>query len=433
MNQPHEFLDKVADLLRHPLPLLAEVELIDYVRSFLRRGGAFLDARQRHGSPIYLFDEKTLLKRAQQFVTAFKNVFSEFRVFYAVKSNNHEALAQSLVNFGLGLDVSSGGELELALRCGCRNIIFSGPGKTDTELRLAAANHAKVTVLMDSFRELERLEQLARQQNHKVRAGVRLTTEEHGLWRKFGIPLSTLESFMDQALKYSHVDLVGLQFHTSWNRDPTPQVAFLARLGQTLRKLPQSHCSALKFIDIGGGYWPSRGEWLQAAGTPSGRLCQVVLPEVQPSTEHYKLPAQPIETFARHIGAAMSTYIFPFVNCGILAEPGRWLCDDAMHILLTVIDKKDEDLVITDAGTNIIGWERFETDYAPVINLSRPSETEHECFILGSLCTPHDVWGYRYFGDGIEPGDVLLIPGQGAYTYSLRQEFIKPLANVISL
>jgi diaminopimelate decarboxylase len=121
------------------------------------------------------------------------------------------------------------------------------------------------------------------------------------------------------------------------------------------------------------------------------------------------------------------------VDCLFYAEPGRWLCNDAMHILLTVVDKKSEDLVITDGGTNIIGWERFETDYFPVINLSRPSKSEHKCFILGSLCTPHDVWGYGYFGKGIEPGDLLLIPNQGAYTYSLRQEFIKPLPEVVAL
>jgi diaminopimelate decarboxylase len=104
-----------------------------------------------------------------------------------------------------------------------------------------------------------------------------------------------------------------------------------------------------------------------------------------------------------------------------------------MHILLTVVDKKAKDLIITDGGTNIIGWERFEHDYAPIINLSRPALTEHECLILGSLCTPHDVWGYGYFGDGIEIGDALLIPGQGAYTYSLRQKFIKPQAKVVPL
>jgi diaminopimelate decarboxylase len=64
------------------------------------------------------------------------------------------------------------------------------------------------------------------------------------------------------------------------------------------------------------------------------------------------------------------------------------------------------------------------------LNLSRPSLTERPCHILGSLCTPHDVWGYFYFGEAIQPGDVLMIPTQGAYTYSLRQNFIKPLPEV---
>ena len=34
-------------------------------------------------------------------------------------------------------------------------------------------------------------------------------------------------------------------------------------------------------------------------------------------------------------------------------------------------------------------------------------------------------------GEGIEPGDLLTIPCQGAYTYSLQQEFIKPLPRVM--
>ena len=102
-----------------------------------------------------------------------------------------------------------------------------------------------------------------------------------------------------------------------------------------------------------------------------------------------------------------------------------------MHLLMSVVDKKAPDLVITDAGTNAIGWERFETDYFPVLNLTRPALTETPCHVLGSLCTPHDVWGYAYWGSGIEVGDVLLIPTQGAYTYSLRQHFIKPLPQVV--
>jgi diaminopimelate decarboxylase len=100
---------------------------------------------------------------------------------------------------------------------------------------------------------------------------------------------------------------------------------------------------------------------------------------------------------------------------------------------MSVIDKKSEDIVITDAGTNAIGWERFESDYFPVINLSQPALIENQCHILGCLCTPHDVWGYSYWGSEIGRGDVLLIPMQGAYTYSLRQNFIKGLPEFVSL
>ena len=77
--------------------------------------------------------------------------------------------------------------------------------------------------------------------------------------------------------------------------------------------------------------------------------------------------------------------------------------------------------------------EDFETDYFPVMNLSRPSVDEHACYVLGSLCTPHDVWGYAYHGSDIRPGDALLVPTQGAYTYSLRQQFIKPLPRTVLL
>ena len=146
------------------------------------------------------------------------------------------------------------------------------------------------------------------------------------------------------------------------------------------------------------------------------------------------MPATAIEEFADRISAAIHEHLFTVVpDCRICLEPGRWICNDAVHLLITVIDKKAPDLVITDAGTNAVGWERFETDYFPILNLTRPSLHEKPCHILGSLCTPHDVWGYMYFGDDIQPGDILMIPTQGAYTYSLKQNFIKPLPAVYTI
>ena len=433
MCGPDDVLKRAADLLAHPTPWLDRGELDAFVQSFLDRRDQFLDVCRRCGSPLYVLEEQVLRDRAAEFTSAFRREVPDLRVYYAVKSNNHPAVAATLVRAGLGLDVSSGLELELALSCGADDIVFSGPGKTEAELALAVANRERVTLLLDSFGELARLEAAAAGAGATMRAGVRLTTDERGLWRKFGIPLARLAEFLDAAAACPHVRLCGLQFHTSWNLSPAAQVSFVARLGAVLGELDARRRAAIEFIDIGGGFWPPRGEWLQPEGTPEGKLRQAAGVPACAERRPHRLPATPIAEFARQIGAAVRTHLLPHVRCRICAEPGRWLCHDAMHILLTVVDRKADDLAITDGGTNAIGWERFESDYFPVINLSRPSLTERECYVLGSLCTPHDVWGYAYHGADIRAGDVLLIPTQGAYTHSLRQEFIKPLPKVAVL
>lgn len=420
-------LKQAAEILRRQTPLLDRDKLATYVQSFLSRRDAFLAVTRRHGSPLYVLDEPALFDRAYRFSEAFQREIPRVHLFYALKSNHHPAIASRLAGCGMGLDVSSGLELQTALAIPDVPIIFSGPGKTLPELALAVAHADRVTVLIDSFGELARLEQAASAAGVTMPAGVRLTNDERGLWRKFGIPPADLERFMTDADGCAHVKLGGLQFHSSWNMDPERQVAFISRLGALLGQLPAHRRAPISFIDIGGGYWPEAGEWLQEAGTPEGRLRQLLQPEAFGTSGPYGYPSTPIDLFAERLGRAVKTELRPRIDCRIFAEPGRWLCHDAMHILLTVIDKKGDDLVITDGATNAIGWERFETDYFPVINLSRPDRQERPGLVLGSLCTPHDVWGYGYYGTDIQPGDILLMPSQGAYTYSLRQNFIKPV------
>ncbi len=412
-------------------PLLDPAELDAFVRSFIARRDVFLSLAAEHGSPLYVIEEAVLAGRANRFASAFRAELPDVRVYYAVKTNNCPEVARLLVRAGLGLDVSSGLELELALDAGAADIVFSGPGKTDAELAAAVRHRDRATVLIDSFGELERLDRVAAGAGGQVRAGVRLMADERGLWRKFGIRLDELPSFFGRAAACPNVRLCGLQFHTSWNLDPGRQAAFIERLGAALRRLDAPHRSAIEFLDVGGGFWPPQGEWLLPAATPEGKLRDAVSMSEPEPLVHHRLPAAPIEAFARDIGNAVRAHVFPSGGCRVCAEPGRWLVHDAMHILLTVIDRKADDLVITDAGTNAVGWERFESDYFPVINLTRPSAVERACHVLGSLCTPHDVWGYAFHGEDIRPGDVLLIPTQGAYTWSLRQQFIKPLPKVV--
>jgi len=286
---------------------------------------------------------------------------------------------------------------------------------------------------MDSFAELDRLQAAAEAAGVTARAGVRLTTDERGLWRKFGLPLADMPAFFAASAQRPNVDLRGVQFHTSWNMDATAQEGFIARLGQALAGMAPGLRARVEFVDVGGGYWPPAGEWLHATATPEGRLAEAVLASGRPPLGHFRFAAAPLSDFARRIAAAVRTHLAPHAPCRLHLEPGRWVCHEGMSILLTVLDRKGGDIAITDAGTNAIGWERFESDYFPLINLTRPSLDEKPFYVLGSLCTPHDVWGYFYFGEDIQPGDTLLIPCQGAYTYSLRQNFIKPLPKVARL
>jgi diaminopimelate decarboxylase len=392
-----------------------------FVKGYLLRKDTYLDLFAAQGRrPLWIFDKVALTGHAEKFRSAFEKRLDDCAFFYAMKSNNYPDIARILCNCGFGLDVSSGIELAEALASGAKKIEFSGPGKTNEELELALAHTDKVTVLMDSFSELERLKVLTEKHRTVIHTGIRILPP--GGWEKFGIVLSDLGRFFSAAASCSFIKLDGIQFHTSWNMDSTRQITALRALSLELKTWQPETAAQIKFLDIGGGYWPEEGEWLQgkqaAKGCSAGRTWN---------------PSATIEQAAEELSAVIKSDIFPLVRCQIRFEPGRWIVNDAMHILVSVIDKKSDICVITDGATNTVGWDRFQSDYFPVINLTHPAAEEHECRIYGSLCDPHDAWGFSYCGSSIEAGDVLLIPDQGAYTYSLQQHFIKPLPRVIPL
>jgi len=424
---------RLKDVLRRRPAPLDPTRIKDYVAGHLARRDAYLRMWEEHGRrPVFVLDRDALVDAAFRFREAFLARLAEVRFFYALKSNSHPEVAGTVAAEGFGLDVSSGLELRTALAAGAEEIVFSGPGKTEEELALAVAHADRTTVLMDSFGELERLSGLTSAQGCSIRAGVRLTPPLPGDWRKFGVPLLRLREFWQAAEMSPFVRLEGIQFHTSWNMSAKAQVETIQALGEEIAGWPKWLSRQIRFLDIGGGFWPERGEWLQDGATDQGRLEGILRPGEPDWKKRYYVPADPLDRFADALAEALRKWVFPTVRCRLCVEPGRWLCNDAMHLLLSVVDKKENDLVITDAGTNAVGWERFEQDYVPVVNLTRPSLTEHGCLVLGSLCTPRDVWGYSYWGGDIQFDDVLLIPDQGAYAYSLRQEFIKPVPKVVT-
>jgi len=428
------FTGLFSKLLSSRASVLAPHLLRTYIQSLLWKRDVLLESARRFGTPQYFFDGPALAQSLSGFHEVFSRHLERFRVFYAVKSNSFPELCKHVSDAGHGLDVSSGLELTMALSLGCRNILFSGPAKTDSELGLAFQNRNKVTLLMDSAGEMERLSRLVQELDlgeAPLKVGFRLRGQHHGIWGKFGVPPERFPDLFTRALAVKGLDPRGIQFHTSWNMEPKAQVQMIERVGACIKVLPESSQRRLKFLDIGGGYWPERGEWLNPQNTLSGKLFQILDPDFQFKPRHYYHPAKPLEHFAREISAALRSQGKPLSDLEIFMEPGRWLSTPAMHMLVKVIDKKEATVVIADGGINLLGWERPLFEFIPLLNLTRPSLHEFSLRVFGNLCTPLDIWGTTLFGEGVENGDILLVPDQGAYTYSLRQSFIKPIARVV--
>lgn len=427
MNE--KYIGLLNNRLAEKTPELPKEILLRSVEKMHSMSGVFKDAREKFGSPLYLIDKPALLEASDRFRAAFAGHFEKFCPYFAMKSNNHPYIIKALSESGYGIDVSSGAEMRTALGSGAAKLVFSGPAKTEKELSLALDNSDKVIILMDSLNEFFKLDKLAKENGKTIRAGVRITAHTSPLWRKFGISLDSLEDFIETVSTSANVRFCGIQFHSSWNLSADNHCALIKSIGEKLSALPESFKKMIEFIDIGGGYWVEDGEWMLSETAPENKIKKQLSDETSDPLDHRYLSADSIEHYASSIADAYNRHIKPYTDCKVFAEPGRFVSHGSMHILLTVEDIKGADIAITDGATNILGWERYEMDYFPVVNISDMSLTEKPMNILGSLCTPHDVWGFAYFGGGIAMGDILVIPHQGAYTYSLRQNFIKDIAH----
>jgi len=412
---------------------------LDHVaEAILERRARLLALAEQHETPFYAYDDAGFADALTSFRDHFEAHVPRHHAFYAVKSNPHPLLIAAAVRGGYGLDVSSGRELCVALALPPSPIVFSGPAKSTADLTTAVEHADRVIINMDSFRELERLGEVTASRGKPARAGVRVFTGHHGAWSKFGIPVHDLKRFWQEARRYPHVQLEGIQFHLSWNRDARPYAAILEELAATLaRDFTPDERKAIRFLDVGGGYRPHLLEGYFPGDHPLGAVIQTAAGHFGQDTEFtqpfYVKPSIPLSEYAEVIGKAIDEHLRPLLDCDYYTEPGRVVSTFAMHIVLRVVDRKADDLVIVDGGINMVGWERYLATYCPVVNLTRPASQEVEVRIGGSLCDCEDVWGARVYGERVEEGDVLVVPFQGAYSFSTAQEFIRPIPAVYAL
>jgi len=185
-----------------------------------------LSLAKAHGTPLYVYDEKTIRSMAQTFVGEFTSRYPKTSVAYASKAFLNLAMAKIANEENLSLDVVSGGEIAVAHAAGfpSNKMYFHGNNKTPQELS-EAIDLGVGTIVVDGFQELDILNNIAKSKNANQGIMLRLSpsvdahTHAHTttgiLDVKFGFSIETGESSIaiKQALDSSNLSLQGIHFH----------------------------------------------------------------------------------------------------------------------------------------------------------------------------------------------------------------------------
>jgi len=222
------------------------------------------DLAAAHGTPAFVLDSEDFRSRCHDFRAAFGDTAD---VHYAGKAFLCRQVARWVAEEGLGLDVCTGGELELALAAGfpAGRISFHGSNKSREELS-TAVQAGIGRVVLDSYEEIVRLADAATRQDARVKVLVRATvgveahTHEYIATahedQKFGFSMASgaaLEA-VRRVLMLPSLELVGLHSHIGSQIFDTAGFEVSAhRVVELLAAVRDEHGIELPEIGLGGG------------------------------------------------------------------------------------------------------------------------------------------------------------------------------------
>ena len=180
----------------------------------LQVGGVALNrlAERVGRTPFYAYDRARIRERVEH---VRRHIPDAVRLHYAMKANPMPALVQWTTSLVDGVDVASGGELQVALDAGADpdEVSFAGPGKQASELRQAIA--AGVLLNVESRREARTLASLSQELGLRARVAVRVNPDFElkasgmkmgGGAKQFGIDAEDVPAFL------AEIDTLGLDF-----------------------------------------------------------------------------------------------------------------------------------------------------------------------------------------------------------------------------
>ncbi len=367
------------------------------------------------GTPLYLFDDAHLHARAQEIHAAFHSRWRNTQILYATKAYYSPYLARILQAAGIGIDITSEGELEIARRVGLSpdQIYLHGNNKTPAEIRAALA-FGVTHIVVDHLDELDRLAQIAAELNVAPRVLLRLAPaiDPHthrylatGIAEsKFGLPLQTGAALhaARRIAQQTRLQFAGLHVHIgSQIFDLAPYRDAVAALTDFAAELRDAVGVETTEFDFGGGWGVSY------TGAETSLRADVVAATIIAEFEKSKT-------------------VNP--TSKILFEPGRALVAASAVALYTVGAIKEiagvKTYVAVDGGMgdNIRPALYGATYTARVANKMHDAPAMRVA-IAGRYCEQGDILIDAVDLPRVHVGDLIAIPCAGAYQIPMASNY----------
>ena len=367
-----------------------------------------------NGSPVFLLDEADLRRRCRDYREAFGGAM----VFYAAKAFLTTAVARWIEEEGLGLDVCTGGELAVAVRAGFPGdrMLLHGNNKSLPEL--SAALEARVgRVVVDSLEEVARLSDLCQARGITQRVLVRVTVgvEAHTHEfiatahedQKFGFSLAGGEALeaVVRVLAAPGLELVGLHSHIGSQIFDAGGFEIAAhRVVGLLAEVRKETGVELGELNLGGG--------LGIAYTSDD----------DPADVHAMG-----RSLAEIVDRECRTYEIPVPALAI--EPGRGIVGPGTITVYEVGTVKPVEglrtFVSVDGGmSDNIRPALYGAAYSCTLANRHGAPTPILVRVVGKHCEAGDIVVKDEFLPGdVAPGDLLAVPGTGAYCRSMASNY----------
>ncbi|MFF2938799.1 diaminopimelate decarboxylase [Streptomyces niveus] len=375
-------------------------------------GVSLLELAERYGTPTYVLDEGEVRSRAR----AWARALPEAEIVYAAKAFLCRAVVDWIEEEGLGLDVCSAGELELAATRGfpAERIVLHGNAKSPqdlgTALRLGVGR-----IVIDSGCEIARLAAQvpahdAQQVMVRVLPGIeagahpKIRTGAEG--QKFGLSIANgdAEEAVARILGQPQLELAGLHCHLgSQISSPEPYERAVRELVSFLVRVRDRFGVVLPELDLGGGF---AAAYLPGDAAPA--------------------PAVYARRIRRALTGACAGADLPLPR--LTVEPGRSIMAPAGIALYRVLAVKRSGgrvFVAVDGGMSDNPRPALYGARYTVRRVGRASAAPmRAATVVGRHCEAGDV-----LADGVElpedvrPGDVLAVPASGAYQVSMASGY----------